>query len=140
MQPTKQRILCVEDNEDTCLMLSFLLGQAGYEVRQADSFAEGLRLTKSERFDLYILDNRFADGTGLELCGRIRELHPATPIIFLSGLAHESDRQRGLKAGAQAYLIKPDGISKLVETIRRLAGNNDRVPNSTPTASASARH
>jgi two-component system, NtrC family, response regulator AtoC len=138
VQLTKQRILCVDDNDDTRLMLSVLLGQAGYEVRQAGSFAEGLSLAKGERFDLYLLDGIFADGMGLELCRRIREFDARTPMIFFSGLAYEADRQRGLDAGAQAYLIKPNDISKLVETATRLTININREANSRPAPSASA--
>ena len=138
MQPTKRHILCVDDNDDTCFMLSALLGRAGYEVRTASGVAEGLRLAESERFDLYILDNRFADGTGLELCRRIREFDSATPILFFSGLAHESDRQHGLDAGAQGYLVKPNDLDKLVETVTRLIGNDDREANSRPAVARSA--
>jgi DNA-binding response OmpR family regulator len=138
MQSTKRRILCVDDDEDTCFMLSALLGQAGYEVRTASSVAEGLRSAEGWRFDLCILDNRFADGMGLDLCRGIREFDSATPIIFFSGLSHESDRQRGFDAGAQGYLIKPNDLYKLVETITRLVVNNDREADSKLAPSGSA--
>src|SRR5687768_14944789 len=126
MRSTKRYILCVDDDDDTCFMLRYLLGQAGYEVRSASSITEGLRLAESERFDLYILDSRFADGAGLDLCRRIREFDSTTPILFFSGLAHESDRQHGLDAGAHGYLIKPNDLDKLTETVTQLIGNNDR--------------
>jgi two-component system, NtrC family, response regulator AtoC len=132
MQPTKRLILCVEDDDDTCSMLSALLGRAGYEVRTASGVADGLRLAEGGRFDLYILDNWFADGTGLDLCRRIREFDCATPILFFSGLAQESDRQIGLDAGAQGYLIKPNDLDKLVETVTRLIGNDDGEAKSRP--------
>lgn len=138
MQPTKRRILCVDDDDDTCFMLSALLGQAGYEVLTASGVAEGLRLARGGRFDLYILDNRFTDGTGLDLCRQIREFDDTTPILFFSGLAQESDRQRGLGAGAQGYLIKPNDLDKLVETVARLIGNNDREANTRSAPAGSA--
>ncbi len=105
-------------------MLRILLGRAGYEVGAASGVAEGLRLAEDGRFDLYILDNSLADGTGLELCRRIREFDSATPILFFSGLAYESDRRLGLDAGAQGYLVKPGGLDKLVETVTRLIGDD----------------
>jgi DNA-binding response OmpR family regulator len=120
IQNTKRRILCVDDDPDTCWMLSLMLGNAGYEVKSASGITEGLKLAKSERFDLYLLDRTFADGTGVELCRRIREFDPQTPVVFFSGLAYESDRQLGLEAGAQEYLIKPDDLIRLIDTVQRL--------------------
>ncbi len=120
MRATQRRILCVDDDDDTCEMLSALLGHAGYEMKSASGMAEGLRLARNERFDLYILDNCFSDGTGLELLPHIRELLPAAPIIFFSGLAHESDRRHGLEAGAQDYLVKPNDLGRLVKTVKQL--------------------
>jgi DNA-binding response OmpR family regulator len=138
MQPTKRLILCVEDDDDTCSMLSALLGRVGYEVRTASGVAEGLRSAEGGGFDLYILDNWFADGTGLDLCRRIREFDGATPILFFSGLAQESDRRSGLDAGAQGYLVKPNDLEKLVETVTQLIGNDDGEANSRPAATGSA--
>ena len=133
MTAQKCHILCVDDNDDNCFMLSTLLGRACYEVRTASGHAEGLRLAESRGFDLYILDNRFADGTGLDLCHRIREFDSSTPILFFSGLAHETDRQRGLDAGAQGYLVKPNDLRKLVETVTRLIVNDDCQAHPRPT-------
>ncbi len=137
MRSTNKRIFCVDDDDDTCSMLSSLLEHAGYEVKSASSIAEGLKLARSERFDLYVLDNRVADGTGLELCRRIRGFDSQTLIIFFSRMAHESDKQRGLDAGAQDYLIKPNDLYDLTKTIMRLLDDGTRLNNSTtPIASA----
>ena len=138
MRPTKRHILCVDDNDDTCSMLSVLLGRAGYEVRTASGVAEALGLAEGGGFDLYLLDNRFADGTGLDLCRRIREFDGAAPVLFFSGLAQESDRRLGLDAGAQEYLIKPNDLGKLVETIAGLIGGDDRGVNSRPAPARAA--
>ena len=61
--PSK-RILYIEDHEDSREMLTLLLKNAGHTVSTATSIADGLSLAKRERFDLYILDSRFADGSG----------------------------------------------------------------------------
>ena len=97
-----------------------MLGQANYEVDSAKTLAEGLDRARGDGYSLYLLDRRFSDGTGIELCEKIRQFDTRTPIVFFSGLADESDRQRGLAAGAQAYLIKPNDIGKLVDTVVRL--------------------
>lgn len=125
MPSPRRRILCAEDNEDTCLMLNALLAQSNYETKSASTVAETLRLAQSERFDLYMLDNVFPDGTGVELCRKLRPFDARTPILFYSGAAFESDRQQAIAAGAQAYLTKP-GIDGLVEAITNLLDDRDK--------------
>ncbi|MCA1817231.1 MAG: response regulator [Acidobacteria bacterium] len=72
------------DNEDSREMVSAYLAHHGYQVKTADSCAEGLLRAKYEEFDLFVLDYRFADGTGMDLCEKIREFDPSTPTIFIS--------------------------------------------------------
>jgi DNA-binding response OmpR family regulator len=117
---SKKRILYIEDHEDSRQMLSVLLGRAGYEVATASTVANGLSLAGLERFDLYILDSRFTDGTGLELCRQIRAFDPDTPILFYSSAIYRSDSEAGIAAGAQDYLIKPTGIDIIEQTIAGL--------------------
>jgi two-component system, OmpR family, response regulator len=116
MLDIKRRILCVDDNEDNSSMLTVLLGLSSYDAVAAGSVEEALRLAQCERFDLFILDKRFPDGTGYALCQQIRQLHPDTPVIFYSGDAYSSDRTEGLRAGAQDYVVKPD-IDKLLDSV-----------------------
>ncbi|HEX8748364.1 MAG TPA: response regulator [Pyrinomonadaceae bacterium] len=116
MSDQRRRILCVDDNEDNSSMLTMLLGLSSYEAVAAGSIEEALQRARSERFDLFILDKRFPDGTGFTLCQEIRRLHPDTPVIFYSGDAYSSDRLEGLSAGAQDYVAKPD-IDKLLDTV-----------------------
>lgn len=106
-------------------MLNALIAQANYEMKSAGTVAETLRLARSESFDLYLLDSRFPDGTGVELCRKLRAFDPLTPILFYSGATFESDRQRAIDAGAQAYLTKPS-IDGLVETITSLVNEGDK--------------
>ena len=110
-------ILYVEDDEDSREMLVMLLQDAGYAVSAAASIADALSLAKRQRFDLYILDNRFADGSGVDLCRQLRALEPTTPIIFYSGAGYPSDVAAGLAVGAQRYLIKPMAIYTITQTI-----------------------
>lgn len=80
MQPIKGRILFVEDHEDTRDLMALILEQSNYEVLTASSIAGALELVKAERFDLFMLDSLLIDGTGLELCKRIRAI--ALPQFF----------------------------------------------------------
>lgn len=122
MQPAKCRILCVDDHEDTSFMLTHLLGQSDYEVVVAQSISDALRLLKSQEFDLYVLDKRLPDGSGLDLCRKLNQATPGVPVIFYTGDAYDLHRQEGLCAGADAYVPKPH-IEELIDTVQQcLAG------------------
>jgi DNA-binding response OmpR family regulator len=62
-----------------------------------------------------------ADMSGVEMCRRIRAYDRRTPIIFYSASAYPKDREAGLAAGADDYLVKPEGLDRIVETINRSA-------------------
>lgn len=116
-----RRVLCVDDDEDTCTMLCDLLGLIDCEVTTAGTAAEALELiARRGRFDLYLLDNWLPGGSGVELCREIRLTDPSTPIVFYSGAGLDAEREEALAAGAQAYLVKPGDVALLVETVRRL--------------------
>lgn len=120
MLPHVTHILCVDDDDDTCSMLSGLLGLIDCQTTTAGTAAEALELIARERFDLYLLDNWLPGGSGVELCREIRRSDPSTPIVFYSGAGLESEREEAMEAGAQAYLVKPGDAAALVETVRHL--------------------
>jgi DNA-binding response OmpR family regulator len=105
-----------------------MLKDAGYVVDTATSIADGMDLYKQKHFDLCILDSRFADGTGIELCRQLRALDPRKPIIFYSGAGYATDIAAGLAAGAQEYLTKPLGLYTIAQTIARLLTDVKMVP------------
>jgi DNA-binding response OmpR family regulator len=113
------RILCVDDNEDTCEMLTTMLGFADLESVAAHTAAEAFRLMEREKFSLYIIDGQMPDLGGLSFCEEIRRADKTTPIVFFTGKAFEADREAALLAGASAYVVKPDA-GELIPTIRRL--------------------
>ncbi len=123
MSFVKGSVLYTEDDHDCRDMVVFMLEQSGYEVTCVHSSTEALSLAKSERFDLFLVDNWMPEMTGLELTRHIREFNQTTPILFYSGVAHEDDKQAALNAGAQGYLVKPIGIELLVEEVDRLIGS-----------------
>jgi len=118
----RKRILFVEDDEDAREVVA--LNLAGYKLICARNFEEGLRLSRGSDFDLYILDNWLPDGTGVELCRRIREFDQRTPILIYSAAAHERDIQEGLSAGAQVYLVKPVSFEELEEAVEKLTSSD----------------
>lgn len=117
------RVLYAEDNEDASEMMSCLLGFSGIKTTSAKTINEAWLLAQSEKFDLFLLDSQFPDGDGLDLCRRLHELDPLMPILFYSGNAYETDKQKGLAAGANVYLVKPDS-ENVASTIQQLVGNS----------------
>jgi len=118
--PAKHRVLCVEDDHDTCEMLRVLFGMEGFDFVPAGSIAEGLAEAKSQSFDLILLNEGLPDGSGIELCRQVREFDHDTPIIFVSGADAEVDRERALEAGAQAFVPKPYEFEPLLDQIVKL--------------------
>ena len=116
----RKHILCSDDHEDTREMMASLLDLWGYVVTTAGSLTETLPMVEKGDFNLLILDGRYSDGLGVDLCKQIRRLDTHTPILFLSGLAFQSDIDKGMAAGAQAYLPKPFDLDILEQTIERL--------------------
>lgn len=124
MASPKCRILCVDDHEDTSSMLKLLLAQEDYDVEIARNIEEALAFIQHEMFDLYVLDKRLPDGTGLELCKRLNNLTPEVPCIFYSGDAYEIHRVEALNAGADAYITKPD-IEGLINTVNSFLNSQE---------------
>lgn len=105
-------------------MLTQLLGLSNYEVVTAGSIDDALRLAETEEFDLYVLDKRMPDGSGLDLCRMLNEATPRVPVIFYSGDAYELHRQEGLCAGADAYVPKPH-VDELIATVHQMLAGSD---------------
>lgn len=123
MAGSKCRVLCVDDHHDTSEMLELLLSREDYEVEIAGTMEEACRLAEKSSFDLYVLDRRLPDATGLELCERLQEITPGVPCIFYSGDAYELHRREAIAAGAAAYVAKPD-IDGLIDAVQRLLADN----------------
>lgn len=119
----KKLILCVDGHEDTGSMLKAFLEIAGHEVLVAASIAEALNLAHQQRFDLYIIEYKFSDGNGLELCRQLRAFDAATPIIFCTTSAREADSKLAIAAGAQAYIVKPNALDALEMAVSNLLKN-----------------
>jgi CheY-like chemotaxis protein len=124
MPQPKCRVLCIDDHEDTSEMLQLLLAQEDYEVAIAVTIEEALRLATASAFDLYVLDRRLPDGSGLELCSRLCEVTPDVPCIFYSGDAYDIHRAQAIAAGAEDFIAKPD-IDALIESVHKLLAERE---------------
>jgi two-component system phosphate regulon response regulator PhoB len=119
MTDTKLKILCIEDDADTCDLLTFVFNDAGYEVTSC-SQTDCLKLIHEENFSAIILDNYFDGMSGIDICKEIRSIDQTVPIIFLSGEARQSEIDKAMAIGANEYLIKPNDFEKLVPTTMKL--------------------
>ena len=120
----RPRVLCVDDDEDAREMLRTLLRISRIEAKAVGTAVQALSLMQEERFDLYLLDAWLPDLDGFELCRRMRHFDPHTPILFFSGAAYDADKKRGLDAGANAYVIKPD-LDSLVGSIAQFVSSSE---------------
>lgn len=116
----KGRILCTEDDPDSREMLVMLLSGAGYSVQSTESPREAIRFAKEQSFDLILVDNWMPELSGDELTKEIRTFNLSTPILYYSGAGYDSDKQNAKEAGAQGYLVKPEGIAEVVTEVARL--------------------
>ncbi|MBI4377242.1 MAG: response regulator transcription factor [Elusimicrobia bacterium] len=102
-------ILLIEDDHTHALLIRSVLEKEGYFFIHAMNMADGYRYVEHLRPALVIMDVMLPDGSGYDLCRRIRA-HPMlarTPIILLSGRESIEDKQKGFDAGADHYLVKP---------------------------------
>ena len=117
-QASPKRVLCVEDDRDTCDVLRFVM--TNYDFHTVSTIANATELIDERPFDLYVLDNWLPDGSGVDLCKRIRESQPRVPIIFTSAIGQRRDIDQALEAGADRYLVKPYEPDTLLQTVKEL--------------------
>ena len=117
-------VLVIEDDADIGQVLRALLGRAGYQVVEASTGREGLRLFHQVRPELVILDVGLPDLDGWQVLERIRDMSDL-PVLVLTARSAERDKVRGLNAGADDYLTKPfskDELLARLGAIRRRQG------------------
>ena len=124
MANPKCRVLCVDDHRDTSEMLQMLLSEENYKVHTAATIEEACRMAENTEYDLYVLDKRLPDGSGVELCEKLTTISPAVPCIFYTGDAYEIHRREAFAAGAAAFVAKPD-IEGLINAVHQLLANSE---------------
>ena len=119
------RVLVVDDSITTRTLEKNILETAGFQVTTAVDGVEGFSRLSEEWFDLVITDVEMPQMDGLELCRRIKadEALRTLPVILLTSLSKPEQREAGLKAGADAYLVKSNfDQDELLETIQAVVG------------------
>jgi DNA-binding response OmpR family regulator len=118
----RRLVLCADDDEDILALVALRLSRAGYEILTAGDGATALATARERRPRVAILDVMMPRMGGIDVVAALRadeELRDVK-VILLSARVQDSDRQRGLDAGADAYLVKPFRFDELEAIVAQL--------------------
>ncbi|SHH64754.1 DNA-binding response regulator, OmpR family, contains REC and winged-helix (wHTH) domain [Caloranaerobacter azorensis DSM 13643] len=125
-----ESILLIEDDTTLAMGIEYSLKDEGMEVEVKYNIKDGYSAFKEKDFDLILLDVILPDGTGYDLCKKIRK-ESNIPIIFLTACDDEVNVIMGLDIGGDDYVTKPFRVKELISriraTIRRNKMNNNRI-------------
>lgn len=127
MNTREVKILFIEDDVTVCKSLTAVLATYGYQITCIQNYQQAISTveTKTNEFDLYLIDIHIPGGDGFELCRMIRNKE-TTPIIFLTGVNDEASIVFGLNLGADDYITKPFSLQVLLAKIKTILRKNDR--------------
>ncbi len=111
------KILVIDDDENTLWLVSTLLQHNGFTTVTSGSSAEGLKLAQDEQPDMVLLDVMMPELDGWELCRRIREFSEV-PVMFITAKSGIRDVVKGLEIGGDDYIVKPFDNRELVARVK----------------------
>jgi len=125
----KKRILIIEDEESLLKLETILLTVKGYEVSGASTGEQALIKLASESFDLILLDIMLPDIDGFEICRKIKGIsrNAHVPVVMLTARKSPEDKERGVAAGASAYLTKPFKSAVIIGVIEDLLATSNEA-------------
>ena len=123
------KLLIVEDDVRIASILVRALTENGYAVDHADSVESGVEAIEREAYDLAVMDIMLPGHPrgGIEVCSRLRQLRPHTPILMLTALDSVASKVGALDGGADDYLAKPFHLDELAARVRALLRRSPRV-------------
>ena len=115
-----KKILLIEDDTDLFALLKYNLEKEGFSLSGQHTGKGAIELCRQMRPDLILLDIMLPDSDGIDICKALRRDSDfaATPIIFLTARASETDRIVGLELGANDYVVKPFFVRELIARIK----------------------
>lgn len=125
---TRQQILTIEDDPAIRRGIVDALRFAGYGTLEAARGDQGLELARAADFDLLLLDLVLPGGDGFEILREVRRLRPTLPVIILTARGEESDRVRGLRDGADDYVVKPFSVKELLARVEAVLRRSPQRP------------
>ncbi len=114
------KVLIVEDEANIRQLVKYNLEKESYQIIEAEDGLQGLRLAKTEKPDLVLLDLMLPQMDGLEVCRSLKgnQATAALPIIMLTAKSEEIDKVIGLELGADDYMTKPFSPRELVARVK----------------------
>ena len=112
------RILVVDDDENIRKTLSAILEGEGYKVDVAQNGNEAIKKTQTTAYNVAMIDIRLPDMEGTELLSKIKDAVPKTRKIMLTGFPTLKNAVEAVNKNADAYLMKPVDVEKIIETIQ----------------------
>ena len=123
-----RRALVVEDDAAIRRGVCDMLRYHGFEVAEAADGDEGLEQARSAEVDIILLDLILPGVLGLEILEQVRNARPTLPIIIMTAKGEEADRIKGLKLGADDYVVKPFSIKELIARIEAVLRRSPERP------------
>jgi len=118
----KKVVLIVEDEAHIASLIETNLQLEGYQTFISSTAHDALDFIRTQSVDILLLDVMLPDGSGIDVCRRVKMLRSNLPVLILSALGQSSDRIKGLKAGADDYLPKPFELEELLLRVNNLTG------------------
>lgn len=115
--------MLLEDDMMIASGLIYALNNEGYEVLHVCSIKDALQAVNDTQFDLGILDMQLPDGSGFEVCAKLKRKD--TPVIFLTVVDDESEVVRAFDEGVDDYVVKPFRIRELLARVKRRLNEQD---------------
>jgi DNA-binding response OmpR family regulator len=120
-------VLVIEDEPDMVRGLRDAMEFEGLTVMSAPTGREGIETARTEEPELIILDLMLPDTNGYHVCEEIRSFNPQVPIIMLTARGQESDKIRGLEAGADDYVTKPFSVGEFLARVKAIFRRMERA-------------
>ncbi len=112
-------LLVVDDDIALCRIVQRMLSEEKYEVKEANSVADALKAIERKTFDVYVLDYKLPDGSGLDVAERIRSKWGPTPIILMSGYDPSAVALRAEQLSISDFLQKPFSREILRKAVKK---------------------
>ncbi len=122
------RILIVDDEPDMCWALENTLAPAGYAVTTTTSAAEAMKMAQETFFNVVLLDIRLTtDAEGIELVAPLKQIHPDTDVIIVTGYASVETAVRALNEGVSSYLTKPLNLDDVLAAVNEALSKQRQI-------------
>jgi len=117
-----RKILIIDDEGDTCFLLSNVLKGRNVEIEQVNTLSQAAVFIREEQPSLIFLDNKLPDGLGINELESLKSDYPETRIIVITGSGNSSDKRKAFDRGADGFLTKPftsEQVLNLVDEVNR---------------------